>query len=96
MTPEPVLGSLTVTSTTLADGKVTLTVPDPVLGNKQVFKITEVTEAPSPKYDQVLTTGWTDLPTDKVVKVTSGKAITVAEVTSTGAKARKSGSVAVA
>lgn len=90
------MGSLSVTSTSLADGKVTLTVPDPDSGNKQVFKITEVTEAPSLNYDQVLATGWTDLPTDKVVKVTSGKAITVAEVTSTGAKARKSGSVAVA
>ena len=85
-----------MTSSALVDGKVTLTVPNPESGNKQVYQITDLTSTPMLTYDQVLDTGWTDLPTDKVVEVTSGKAITVAEVTSTGAKARKSGSVAVA
>lgn len=89
------LGWLNVTSEEgSAAGKTVVSVSSPVgFGNSFKYKVAanKVTVA----YDQVLTTGWTALPSDGIISgLTTEKVITVAEVTGEN-KARNAGHTAL-
>lgn len=91
----PSLGTLNVTmSAGSTTGKTEVDTVSPVTadGNKLMYKIGSSAETVT--YDQNLGS-WTALSLDTDISATAGQVITVAEVTKSGAKARKVGSATV-
>lgn len=90
------LGTLTVTSEAGSTaGKTKISVAEPVLpGRKLVYK-TAASTAPAVTYNDVLTTGWTDLPADGEITATNGHKITVAEIDVDDKKAKKAGNATI-
>lgn len=91
------LGALTVASAEgSASGKTVITIAEPlVAGRKYVYK-TNASTAPTVAYNDVLTTGWTDLPASGEITATTGHKITVAEIDVDDNKAKKAGNTTVA
>lgn len=91
----PSLGTLNVTmSAGSTSGKTEVDTVSPVTadGNKLMYKLGSSVETVT--YDQNLGS-WTALSLDTDISATAGQVITVAEVTKSGAKARKVGSATV-
>lgn len=90
------LGTLTVTSEAGSTaGKTKISVAEPVLpGRKLVYKTASST-APTVSYNDVLTTGWNDLPASGEITATNGHKITVAEIDVDDNKAKKAGNTTV-
>jgi len=90
------LGTLTVTSTDAeAAGNTVIAVAEVALpGRKLVYK-TATSTAPTVAYNDVLTTGWTDLPASGEITATNGHKITVAEVDVDDNKAKKAGNATI-
>lgn len=90
------LGTLTVTSADAdAAGNTVITVAEVALpGRKLVYK-TATSTAPAVNYNDVLTTGWTDLPASGEIAATNGHKITVAEVDVDDNKAKKAGNATI-
>ena len=90
------LGSLTVTSADAeAEGKTVISVDAVALaGRKFVYK-TAASTAPSVTYNAVLSSGWTDLPSNGEITATNGHKITVAEIDVDDDKAKKSGNTTI-
>lgn len=89
------LGSLTVTSTDSDNaGKTVIAVSEEVpSGHKLVYK-TDASTAPEVSYNDILTTGWTELPSGGEISATNGHKITVAEIDGND-KAKKSGNTTI-
>ncbi len=87
------LAELDVTSAagteTINDSVITVDPATAGSGNKYIYKV--ATTYASFSYNDVLTTGWTDLPAGGLISVASGTKITVAEVTEADSKARARG-----
>jgi hypothetical protein len=90
------LGTLTVTSAdSETAGKTVISVAEtPLPGRKLVYK-TAASTAPAVTYNDVLTTGWTDLPADGEITATNGHKITVAEIDVDDKKAKKAGNATI-
>jgi len=90
------LGILTVTSEAgSAAGKTKITVSQTlVAGRKYVYK-THASIAPSVEYNDVLTTGWNDLPASGEITATNGHKITVAEIDVNDNKAKRAGNATI-
>jgi hypothetical protein len=90
------LGTLTVSSADAdAAGNTVITVAEVALpGRKLVYK-TATSTAPAVTYNDVLTTGWTDLPASGEIAATNGHKITVAEVDVDDNKAKKAGNATI-
>lgn len=90
------LGTLTLASVEgSAAGKTVISVAATlVAGRKYVYK-THATVAPVVAYNDVLTTGWTDLPASGEITATTGHKITVAEIDVDDSKAKKAGNTAI-
>ncbi|MEA4831938.1 hypothetical protein SDC9_75303 [bioreactor metagenome] len=90
------LGTLTVASADAeAAGNTVITVTETALpGRKLVYK-THATTAPAVAYNDVLTTGWTDLPASGELAATNGYKITIAEVDVDDNKAKKAGNATI-
>lgn len=97
-TPVLTLSTLTVLAAKVANGKATLTLPNPGSGNKLCYKVTAAGAKPSVTYDMVCNTasGWTDIPEDKAVAGAAGQLVTIVEVTTSGDKARAKGEAVLA
>lgn len=91
--PSPTLGELTVTVAPRSGGQTVTVAPETESGNMLRYKITAADAKPSFSYDTPLITadGWTAFPDNGQVSGTEGQVITVAEMTTQGAKARKKG-----
>lgn len=96
--PAPTLGTLTVTAAKLSGGKAVLTLPTPASGNRLKYKVTAANAKPTVAYDQVCSddAGWEGFDADNSVSGTAGQVVTVVEVVTDGAKARKVGTVTLA
>lgn len=90
------LGTLTVASADAdAAGNTVITVAEVALpGRKLVYK-TATSTAPAVNYNDVLTTGWNDLPASGEIAATNGHKITVAEVDVDDNKAKKAGNATI-
>lgn len=87
------LSVLTVTAAPASGGQTLTITPDVESGHMLRYKITAKDAAPVVAYDEacISSDGWTDLPSGNKVSGTEGQLVTVVEMTTQGAKARKIG-----
>ena len=90
------LGTLTVTSEAGSTaGKTKISVAEPVLSGRKLVYQTASSTAPTVNYNDVLTTGWNDLPASGEITATNGHKITVAEIDVNDNKAKRAGSATI-
>lgn len=92
-TPQPTLGSLTLNAVAREGGQTVTVTPAKDAANMLRYKITAADAKPTVNYDDacISADGWQDFPSNGQVSGTSGQVITVVEMTTQGAKARKKG-----
>lgn len=91
--PTPPIGSLTVTATARVGGQTLAITPATESGNMLRYKITAANNKPTVTYGMQCpkADGWEDLPSNKQITGTDGQVVTVVEMTTQGALARKTG-----
>lgn len=91
--PAPTIGALTVTATSADGGQTIAVTPAPESGHMLRYKITEANGVPTVAYSDVVSNanGWHDFDDAMKVVGTKGQVITVVEMTTQGALARKVG-----
>ena len=91
--PAPTIGKLTVAATAADGGQTIAVTPAAESGHMFRYKITEANAVPVVAYDEacISADGWIDMPDSNKVSGTKGQVITVVEMTTIGANARKVG-----